>query len=46
MKYMNISIVQINVGVLVRLPINAADPVEKVAATRIPVMTVTNAINL
>ena len=38
MKYMNISIVQINVGVFVKLPSNTADPVEKVAATRIPVM--------
>ncbi len=42
---MNIRIVQITVDVLVRLPINAADPVEKTEAPRTPVMIVTNATN-
>ena len=34
-----------NVDVLVKLAINAADPVEKTAAPRTPVIMVTNAIN-
>ena len=42
---MNIIIVQISTGVFVKSPINAADPVEKAAATRIPVIIVTNATN-
>lgn len=45
MKYINIIIVHMNVDVLVKLAINAADPVEKTAAPRTPVIMVTNAIN-